>query len=59
MVKFNKEELNALGVIVSNASISGKDSFFIASLLNKLNKMVEETSNEQVVEKSDEKLIVE
>jgi hypothetical protein len=50
MTEFNKEELNALGVIISNASISGKDSFFIANLLDKIKKMLEESKEPLMVE---------
>ena len=39
----NKEELNALLVICSNAPISGKDAKFMAQLMEKLEKMLQES----------------
>lgn len=33
---FTKEELNALGIMVSNAPIKGSDSKFVANLLDKI-----------------------
>jgi hypothetical protein len=42
METFTKEELNALGVMVSNASISGKDAPFVAALLEKIKRMMEQ-----------------
>jgi hypothetical protein len=41
MDTFTKEELNALGVMVSNAPISGKDAPFVAALLEKIKRMME------------------
>ena len=40
-MQFTKEELNALGVIVSNAPISGKDAPFVANLLAKIGSMIQ------------------
>jgi hypothetical protein len=39
---FTREELNALGVMVSNAPISGKDAAFVAALLEKIKQMLDE-----------------
>jgi hypothetical protein len=39
---FTREELNALGVMVSNAPIAGKDAAFVAALLEKIKQMLEE-----------------
>jgi len=39
---FTREELNALGVMVSNAHIAGKDAAFVAALLEKIKQMLEE-----------------
>ena len=41
MDTFTREELNALGVMVSNAPISGKDAPFVAALLEKIKRMME------------------
>jgi hypothetical protein len=41
MESFTIEELNALGVMVSNAPISGKDAAFVAALLEKIKRMME------------------
>jgi hypothetical protein len=40
-MEFTKEELNALGLIVSDAKISGKDAPFIAALLEKIAAMLQ------------------
>jgi hypothetical protein len=42
MESFTPEELNALGVMVSNAPISGKDAPFVAALLEKIKRMMEQ-----------------
>lgn len=42
---FSKEELNALGVIVSQATISGKDAKFIVNLLEKIEKELNEKTD--------------
>lgn len=42
---FSKEELNAIGVIVSNAPIKGSDAAFIAALLAKIDRLVKEYGN--------------
>jgi hypothetical protein len=42
MESFTPEELNALGVMVSNAPISGKDAAFVAALLEKIKRMMEQ-----------------
>lgn len=39
---FSKEELNAMGVIISNAPIKGSDAAFIAALLAKIERMTKE-----------------
>ena len=39
-MEFTQEELNALGVIVSAAQVSGKDAKFIAALLDKIAAML-------------------
>ena len=41
METFTPEELNALGVMVSNAPISGKDAPFVAALLEKIKRMMQ------------------
>jgi len=40
MEQFTKEELNVIGLMVSNAPISGKDAAFVAALLDKLGRML-------------------
>lgn len=39
---FDKAELNALAIIVSNAPISGKDAKFIAALMDKIAALLAE-----------------
>ena len=39
---FSREELNALGIIVSAAQVTGKDAKFIASLLDKIAGLLNE-----------------
>jgi hypothetical protein len=48
METFTKEELNALGVMVSNAPISGKDAAFVATLLEKIKRLLEQPEEVQV-----------
>ena len=48
MDTFTKEELNALGVMVSNAPISGKDAAFVAALLEKIKRLLEQPEELQV-----------
>jgi hypothetical protein len=44
MESFNKDELNAIGLMVSNAAISGKDAAFVAALLAKIQRMLNAAS---------------
>lgn len=37
---FSKEELNAIGLIVSQAAIKGSDAAFIAALLKKIEGLI-------------------
>lgn len=39
---FSKDELNALGIIVSAAQVTGKDAKFIAALLDKIAGLLNE-----------------
>ena len=39
---FTTEELNALGIMVANAPISGKDAKFVAGLLDKIQALLQE-----------------
>lgn len=41
-MKFTKEELNALGVMVANAPIKGSDGRFVADLLDKIQAMMQQ-----------------
>ena len=45
---FTKEELNALGVIVSAAQVSGKDAKFIAALLDKIASLLQEPQDPEI-----------
>lgn len=38
---FTTEELNALGIMVANAPISGKDAKFVAGLLDKIQALLQ------------------
>lgn len=38
---FTRDELNALGIIVSAAQVTGKDAKFIAALLDKISAALE------------------
>ena len=42
-MEFTPEELNAIGMMVSAAPISGKDAKFVAALLDKVQAMINET----------------
>ena len=48
METLTREELNALGVMVSNAPISGKDAAFVAALLEKIKRLLEQPEEVQV-----------
>jgi len=42
MEQFTKEELNVIGLMISNTQITGKDAPFVAALLAKLQRMVQQ-----------------
>lgn len=44
---FTTEELNALGIMVANAPISGKDAKFVAGLLDKIQALLQERQTDQ------------
>ena len=44
---FTQEELNALGIMVANAPISGKDAKFVAGLLDKIQALLQERQTAQ------------
>jgi hypothetical protein len=47
---FTKEELNTLGIIVSQAPIKGQDAKFIAALLDKIAGLLNQPNVPQDVE---------
>lgn len=48
---FTKEELNALGLIVSNSTgFKGSDAAFIAALLSKIDRLMKEENAESSME---------
>lgn len=50
MMMFTEEELNAIGLMVSNAPIAGKDAKFISALLDKVAAMLTECREAKVAD---------
>lgn len=50
MMMFTEEELNAIGLMVSNAPIAGKDAKFVSNLLDKVAAMLAERQETKVAD---------